>query len=73
MGSTSTGHNEISRIRVEDRQPYWHRMSPEARTSWFISEMLSTLNDEPNYESAMNKMLEMMSMVIQTDRLCIFE
>ena len=73
MNSTTTGRNENARIRVEDRQPDWHQMSPEARTYWFISEMLSTLNGEPDYESAMNRMLEMMSMVIQTERLSIFE
>ena len=70
---TPNEQSKPTMIRVEDQQPHWHQMSPDARTSWFISEMLGTLNDEPRYEAAMNRMLEMMSMVIHTERLCIFE
>lgn len=52
--------------------PNWHTMSADERTSWVISEMLSALTSERNYEAAMNKMLDMMSMVIHTDRMSVF-
>lgn len=48
-------------------------MSAEARTSWFISEMLSALTSEQRYEDAMEGMLDMMSAVIHTDRMSVFE
>lgn len=47
--------------------------SADARTSLVISEMLSALSAEQNYETAMNGVLRMMSNVISTDRLMIFE
>lgn len=55
-----------------ERQPNWRTMSTEERTSWFVSEMLSALTAEQDYEAAMKGVLEMMSMVIHTDRMSIF-
>ncbi|HAM14423.1 MAG TPA: hypothetical protein DCP91_00865 [Eggerthellaceae bacterium] len=45
----------------------------EARTYRFISEMLSALTGEQSHEAAMEGMLDMMSQVVHTDRLIIFE
>lgn len=61
------------RFNIRKRQPDWHSMTPDARTSWFISEMLGALTSERSYVAAMNGMLEMMSAVIHTDRMLIFE
>ena len=60
-------------VSIEDLQPHYREMSPEARTSWFLSEMLTALNDERGYSTAMDSMLTMLSTVIHTDWLAVFE
>lgn len=61
------------RTTVDDEQRSQLLSTVEARTSYFISEMLSQLAAEQSYESAMNGMLAMMSTVIHADRLGVFE
>lgn len=60
-------------VRIEDLQPHYREMSPEDRTSWFLSEMLISLNDEQGFSVAMDSMLRMLSTVIHTDWLAVFE
>ena len=60
-------------VVVDEQQRERIMATVEARTSHFVSAMLSALSAEQSYEAAMNGMLTMMSQVIHTDRLCIFE
>ncbi len=73
MASTLDHIGNEEDIRIEDLQPHFREMSPEDRTSWFLSEMLIMLNDEQGYSAAMNSMLRMLSTVIRTDWLAVFE
>lgn len=57
---------------IDERQPHWRTMSTDERTSWFISEMLSALTVEQDYDAAMQGVLDMLSVVIHTDRMSIF-
>lgn len=62
-------------VALSDEQRDWQAkaMSIEARTSHFVSEMLSALTGEQNFEAAMNDMLEMLSVVVRCSRMSVFE
>ena len=73
--SATPGHCVLSFQRmVMDEQRRLELMgTADARTSLFISRMLSKLAAEQSYNGAMNGMLTMMSEVIHADRLAVFE
>lgn len=60
-------------LPVDDQQRRQLMSSADARTSLFISEMLSELAAEQDYFKAMNGMLAKMSEVIHANRLSVFE
>lgn len=62
----------LIRVAVDDRQRKSLVSSADARTTLFISDMLSVLAAEQDYDAAMNGMLEMMSTIIHADRLSVF-
>lgn len=61
------------RMAVDDQQRKQLMATADAKTSLFISEMLSELAAEQSYPAAMNGMLRKMSEIIHTDRLSVFE
>ena len=61
------------RLPVDDRRRRQLMSTADARTSLFISEMLSELAAEQDYHAAMNGMLSKMSEVIHANRLSVFE
>ena len=63
----------VMRLPVDDQQRQQLMSSADARTADFISDMLTRLSAEQDYEDAMNDMLRMMSTVIRADRLSVFE
>lgn len=60
-------------ITLDEEQRNQVLTSVDARTSRFVSELLTVLSGEQSYEAAMNGALEMMSKVIKTDRMGIFQ
>lgn len=60
-------------VAVDEQQQKRLVTSVGARTTLFIADMLSALSSEASYGAAMNGVLDMMSKVIRTDRLTIFE
>ena len=60
-------------VTIDDERRKDLVSTADARTSLLISEMLSALSAEQDYEAAMNGVLEMLAKVIHTDRLSIFE
>ena len=63
----------LDRILIDEHQRKQLITTTDARTSYFILEMLNDLAAEQGYETAMNDMLARMSTVVHADRLCIFE
>ena len=63
----------IMRMPLDNQQRKQLMATTDARTSLFISEMLSDLAAEQSYDAAMNGMLAKMSEVIHADRLSVFE
>ncbi len=63
----------LVRVSVDDQQRKQLMASTDARTSHFISEMLSELAAEQDHGAAMNSMLAKMSEVVHADRLSVFE
>ena len=61
------------RLPIDDQRRRQLMSTADARTSLFISEMLSELASEQDYHAAMNGMLAKMSEVIHANRLSVFE
>ena len=61
------------RVPIDDNQRKQLMASADARTSLFISEMLSDLAAEQSYHAAMNGMLAKMAEVVHADRMSVFE
>lgn len=61
------------RLPIDDQRRRQLMSTADARTSLFISEMLSELAAEQDYRAAMNGMLAKMSEVIHANRLSVFE
>jgi diguanylate cyclase (GGDEF)-like protein len=60
-------------LPIDEQRGMQLMSSAYARTTSFISDMLSSLSAEQDYEAAMNGMLQMMSTIIHADRLSVFE